>query len=175
LGRTVRHSEIAIRPGDIIVPKTHEARSNQRGAWLQADGDSDPGGTVRQGVTPVSLVHHGVGWKNVVESTRAIRAQRDLRLSATRLETPVPLMSHSDNQRPWPVPARPWAMRMRWCDLLFAHWRVEAAAPPSGCPAPVGADMPTRMPDSEIHSADDWDRSGCWTDGDFTAGSSRIQ
>ena len=85
------------------------------------------------------------------------------------------LMSHSDNQRPWPAPARPWAMRMRWCDLLFAHWRVEAAAPPSGCPAPVGADMPTRMPDSEIHSADDWDRSGCWTDGDFTAGSSRIQ
>ena len=38
------------------------------------------------------------------------------------------LMSHSDNQRPWPAPARPWAMRMRWCDLLFAHWRVEPAA-----------------------------------------------
>ena len=37
-------------------------------------------------------------------------------------------MSHPDNQRPWPVPARPWAMRMRWCDLLFAHWRVEAEA-----------------------------------------------
>ena len=36
-------------------------------------------------------------------------------------------MSHPDRQRPWPVPARPWAMRMRWCDLLFAHWRVEAA------------------------------------------------
>jgi len=29
--------------------------------------------------------------------------------------------------RPWPVPDRPWAMRMRWCDLLFAHWAVDAA------------------------------------------------
>src|ERR1022692_3024171 len=32
-------------------------------------------------------------------------------------------MSH----RPWPVPDRPWTMRMRWCDLLFAHWTVDAA------------------------------------------------
>jgi uncharacterized protein YqjF (DUF2071 family) len=32
-------------------------------------------------------------------------------------------MSH----RPWPVPDRSWAMRMRWCDLLFAHWEVDAA------------------------------------------------
>jgi uncharacterized protein len=30
--------------------------------------------------------------------------------------------------RPWPIPDRPWAMRMRWCDLLFAHWVVDAAA-----------------------------------------------
>ena len=37
-------------------------------------------------------------------------------------------MSLPDNLRPWPVPARPWALRMRWCDLLFAHWRVEAEA-----------------------------------------------
>jgi uncharacterized protein len=27
--------------------------------------------------------------------------------------------------RPWPLPARPWAMGQIWCDLLFAHWRVE--------------------------------------------------
>lgn len=29
--------------------------------------------------------------------------------------------------RPWPIPDRPWAIRMRWCDLLFAHWAVDAA------------------------------------------------
>jgi|SRR5580658_2784539 hypothetical protein len=29
--------------------------------------------------------------------------------------------------RPWPVPDRPWTMRMRWCDLLFTHWAVDAA------------------------------------------------
>ena len=29
--------------------------------------------------------------------------------------------------RPWPVPNRSWAMRMRWCDLLFAHWNADAA------------------------------------------------
>lgn len=33
------------------------------------------------------------------------------------------IMTH----RPWPVPDRPWAVRMRWCDLLFAHWAVDAA------------------------------------------------
>jgi uncharacterized protein len=37
-------------------------------------------------------------------------------------------MSPPGNRRPWPVPDRPWVMRMRWCDLLFAHWRVDAAA-----------------------------------------------
>lgn len=29
--------------------------------------------------------------------------------------------------RPWPLPDRPWVMRMRWCDLLFAHWAVHPA------------------------------------------------
>src|ERR1035438_5372484 len=31
------------------------------------------------------------------------------------------------NRRPWPVPTRPWAMRMRWLDLLFAHWTADPA------------------------------------------------
>ncbi len=31
-------------------------------------------------------------------------------------------MSH----RPWPTPDRPWAIRMRWRDLLFAHWVADA-------------------------------------------------
>lgn len=30
--------------------------------------------------------------------------------------------------RPWPPPDRPWVMRQRWLDVLFAHWAVPAAA-----------------------------------------------
>jgi uncharacterized protein YqjF (DUF2071 family) len=30
--------------------------------------------------------------------------------------------------RPWPLPPRPWIMAQSWHDLLFAHWRVDAAA-----------------------------------------------
>lgn len=30
--------------------------------------------------------------------------------------------------RPWPVPERPWAMRMSWCDLAFLHWPVAPEA-----------------------------------------------
>jgi uncharacterized protein YqjF (DUF2071 family) len=29
--------------------------------------------------------------------------------------------------RPWPLPRRPWLMTQTWNDLLFAHWRVDAA------------------------------------------------
>jgi uncharacterized protein len=28
------------------------------------------------------------------------------------------------SHRPWPLPSRPWAMAMRWHDLLFLHWPV---------------------------------------------------
>lgn len=38
--------------------------------------------------------------------------------------------------RPWPMPEEPWVMRMRWSELLFAHWTVEPsilrAAVPEG-------------------------------------------
>ena len=30
--------------------------------------------------------------------------------------------------RPWPVPDRPWAMFMRWHELMFMHWPVPAEA-----------------------------------------------
>lgn len=30
--------------------------------------------------------------------------------------------------RPWPLPAGGWTWRQSWRDLLFAHWRVSAAA-----------------------------------------------
>jgi uncharacterized protein len=26
------------------------------------------------------------------------------------------------DHRPWPIPQRPWALRQRWFDLMFAHW-----------------------------------------------------
>ncbi|HLQ39312.1 MAG TPA: DUF2071 domain-containing protein [Planctomycetota bacterium] len=29
--------------------------------------------------------------------------------------------------RPWPLPARPWALQMAWHELLFLHWPVAAA------------------------------------------------
>jgi uncharacterized protein len=32
------------------------------------------------------------------------------------------------DHRPWPLPERPWTIAQSWVDLLFAHWRVEAAA-----------------------------------------------
>jgi uncharacterized protein len=30
--------------------------------------------------------------------------------------------------RTWPLPERPWMMRMTWSDLLFAHWQVDPTA-----------------------------------------------
>ena len=38
-----------------------------------------------------------------------------------------PALTRLDH-RPWPIPARPWSWRQTWCDLLFAHWPVPAAA-----------------------------------------------
>jgi uncharacterized protein YqjF (DUF2071 family) len=32
------------------------------------------------------------------------------------------------DHRPWPTPDSPWAMRMRWRDLPFAHWAVSPDA-----------------------------------------------
>ena len=29
--------------------------------------------------------------------------------------------------RPWPVPDRPWVLRQRWFNLLFAHWPARAS------------------------------------------------
>jgi uncharacterized protein YqjF (DUF2071 family) len=38
---------------------------------------------------------------------------------------PVRIPDHP--RRPYPLPRRPWAMFMRWHDLLFIHWRVDPA------------------------------------------------
>lgn len=37
-------------------------------------------------------------------------------------------MHQRSNQRPWPRPARPWLLAMRWHDLLFLHWPLDPAA-----------------------------------------------
>ncbi|WP_149495213.1 YqjF family protein [Roseiconus lacunae] len=29
------------------------------------------------------------------------------------------------SDRTWPLPRRPWVMRMTWSELLFAHWTIE--------------------------------------------------
>lgn len=50
-------------------------------------------------------------------------------------------MNSTQVTRPWPVPDRPWAMRMRWRDLLFAHWAVDAAVIRRLIPAGLELDL----------------------------------
>jgi uncharacterized protein YqjF (DUF2071 family) len=38
-----------------------------------------------------------------------------------------PAFDHVDH-RPWALPERGWSWRQTWCDLLFAHWPIPAAA-----------------------------------------------
>ena len=33
---------------------------------------------------------------------------------------------HDCAHRPWPLPSRPWILKMRWHDLAFLHWPVAA-------------------------------------------------
>jgi uncharacterized protein YqjF (DUF2071 family) len=47
-------------------------------------------------------------------------------VSLTRLE-----------HRPWELPAAPWIWRQSWCDLLFAHWPVDASVLQKLVPAPL--------------------------------------
>lgn len=42
--------------------------------------------------------------------------------------------------RPWPAPARPWAMAMTWEDLLFLHWPVPPEALAGFIPPPLRLD-----------------------------------
>jgi len=34
-------------------------------------------------------------------------------------------MNAATSYRPWPIPEAPWVLRMRWRELLFAHWPVD--------------------------------------------------
>ncbi len=42
--------------------------------------------------------------------------------------------------RPWPAPARPWALEMHWHDLLFMHWPLPPAALRPLIPPPLQLD-----------------------------------
>jgi uncharacterized protein len=48
------------------------------------------------------------------------------------------------SHRPWPLPSGPWIMAQSWHDLLFAHWRIDAAelrtTPRPLIPAPLEID-----------------------------------
>jgi uncharacterized protein YqjF (DUF2071 family) len=50
--------------------------------------------------------------------------------------SPHPALSRLGH-RPWPVPNRRWTWRQAWCDLLFAHWPVPAAALQRLVPPPL--------------------------------------
>jgi uncharacterized protein len=43
-------------------------------------------------------------------------------------------------QRPWPLPERPWLMGQTWFDLLFAHWPVEPDLLAPLIPEPLALD-----------------------------------
>jgi len=43
--------------------------------------------------------------------------------------------------RPWPMPGTPWIMTQSWCDLLFAHWRVDPARLAARIPPPLQLDL----------------------------------
>lgn len=43
------------------------------------------------------------------------------------MRAPAAKILAATSGRPWPVPARPWAMWQVWSDLLFAHWPVPAS------------------------------------------------
>ncbi len=42
--------------------------------------------------------------------------------------TLMPKLLDRTAHRPWPLPRGPWVMAQSWHDLLFAHWRIDAAA-----------------------------------------------
>lgn len=50
-------------------------------------------------------------------------------------------MNIAADHRPWPVPARPWRMKQRWHDLLFAHWPISPDAMREKVPAPLELDL----------------------------------
>jgi uncharacterized protein YqjF (DUF2071 family) len=52
-----------------------------------------------------------------------------------------PVVVEQVGHRPWPLPREPWLMGQIWEDLLFAHWRVPAAALEPIVPASLPLDL----------------------------------
>lgn len=52
------------------------------------------------------------------------------------------------SDRAWALPRRPWVMRMRWSELLFAHWRVSPDSVAQHLPE--GVELDTRDGDAWI-------------------------
>lgn len=50
---------------------------------------------------------------------------------------PMHRLLRQTDHRPWPAPRRPWLGRQSWCDLLFAHYRIPAAALRRFVPPPL--------------------------------------
>src|SRR3569832_616493 len=60
------------------------------------------------------------------QSLSVVWPGRHVRPAARGVDWQVPFMRVNNAHRPWPVPSTPWLMRMRWRELLFAHWQVDA-------------------------------------------------
>jgi uncharacterized protein YqjF (DUF2071 family) len=50
------------------------------------------------------------------------------------------ILKHTSH-RPWPMPSGPWVMTQTWCDLLFAHWRVNASEVRAKVPSEFTLDL----------------------------------
>jgi uncharacterized protein YqjF (DUF2071 family) len=59
----------------------------------------------------------------------------------------APPVTDQTSHRPWPLPQTPWALFMRWHDLLFLHWPIR--------PALIRPLIPTVL---ELDTFDGW----CW-------------
>ncbi len=57
------------------------------------------------------------------------------------MERAISFVKIDNSHRPWPVPNSPWVMRMRWRELLFAHWQVDASLLPPLLPADLELDV----------------------------------
>ncbi len=50
------------------------------------------------------------------------------------------MLKRRDSDRTWPLPSRPWVMKMNWRDLLFLHYRVDADQLRALIPEPLEID-----------------------------------
>lgn len=61
-------------------------------------------------------------------------------ISTQELVMPHRALQHTDH-RDRPLPSQPWAMSMRWTDLLFMHWPIEPAVMREAVPGDFDLDL----------------------------------